>query len=430
MPIEYPKEIQEDIEEGREFLRRHGKIDIVERRKIILESLALSDDELKNLKSFEIKYENFVKKLKDLRNVQRLHRLRELAGTTDVYDKPRPQSGVEIRLPAFHSRFDHSELCAEQVKFAGIKLGLSEEDIIISYTAAMLHDIGHPALSHIGDYFLEKKGKGNHEERAIAAILNTENKIHQLLEENGIDAGAVVETIEEKGYLGTLQSIFDTLSYLVVDSEMIRKPIYKDNGASFIRDLQGIEKKRGLVRVGNTNLWQELLEKRAEMMRDVYLHPAHRRQRAAMRHLMQIAINKGHLTLSEIEQGVDKDIEMKLQSLVQYDRGAAIFGGRENTTPYLREYLELWGLANGEYDPELWQRRMFESQGKTDAFLYENISPKALDQTVIVTPFDYTQKKLAVLDEKSGEKRILKSQNVELRDWDTMHIAYIPKFIK
>lgn len=428
MPIEYPPEILGEMLEAREFMKKHGKIDIAERRKIILESLGLNDDELKNLESFENKHENFIKKLKDLPAVQRLHRLRELAGTADVYDKSRFKGGVEIRLPAFHSRFDHGELCAEQVKFAGIKLGLSKEDIIISYTAAILHDIGHPALSHIGDYFLEKKGRGNHEERAITAISDTENKIHQLLKENGVDTEAVVQTIKEKGYLGTLQSIFDTLSYLIVDSEMIRKPIYKDNGASFIRDLEGIEKEGDLIRVGNANLWQELLEKRAGMMRDVYLHPSHRRQRAAMRHLMQIAINKGHLTLSDIEWGVDKDVEFLLQSLVQKDPGAAIFADREEMKPYLSDYLELWGLANGEYDPKLWQRRIFESQEKMDVFLYENILPKTFEQTVVVTPFDYTKKKLSVINEKSGEKIILKSQNVELRDWDTMYIAYIPKF--
>jgi hypothetical protein len=430
MPIEYPPEILGEMLEAQEFMKKHGKVGIGERREVLIKSGTLSEEEQKRLTSFENQYEHFIKELKAAPEVKRLKGLRELAGTANVYDKPQPGGGARVSLPAFHTRFDHGELCAEQVKFAGIKLGLSDEEILISFSAAMLHDIGHPTLCHIGDYFLEKKGRGNHEERGIAIIQNKKSSINQLLEKNNIDPERVAQTIAEKGYLGTMQSLFDTLSYLTVDSEMIRKPLYQDNGAGLIQNLAGIDKDKGLLKVEKVELWQDLLEKRAEMMRDVYLHPAHRRQRAAMRQLLQVAINKGHLTLDNIERGVDKDIEMRLQSLVQHDRGAAIFGGREDATPYLREYLELWGLANGEYDPELWQRMMFENQEKMNAFLYEKLKPEALEQTVIVTPFDYTKKKLVVVDDERGEEIILKSQNVELRDWDTMHIAYIPKFIK
>jgi hypothetical protein len=429
MPIELPPEILGEILESQEFMKKHGKVGVAERREILVEAGALNEEELQRLAVFEKKHELFMETLKETPEVQRLQMLRQLAGTANVYDKAGIGDGFKIFRPAFHTRLEHGELCAELAKMAGIKLGFPDEEILVSSAAATVHDIGHPALSHIGDYFLEKKGRGDHEKRGVAAIQNKKSRVNQVLTENGVSPEKVAEVVAEEGYLGTIQSSFDTLSYLVVDSEMIQRPIYPDNGARLIQSLAGIDKEKNKIIVNDTEPWQQLLEKRAEMMRDVYLNPVHRRQRAAMRHLMQIAIDKGHLTLDEIEKGTDKDIEMKLQSLVQYDPGAAIFGGRNETTPHLREYLELWGLANGELEPETWQVRMFDDQGSMNKFLYENLGPKELEQTVIVTPFDYTKKKLSVIEEKSKEEVVLKSQNVELGDWDTKYIAYIPKLI-
>lgn len=429
MPIEYPPEIIGDMLEAREFMKKHGQSDIAERREILIASSALNEEELKKLTSFEKEHESFFAELKKAPEVKRLARLQELAGTANVYDKAQPGYGTKVFLPSFHTRLEHGELCAELGKFAGIKLGLSDEEILVLFSAGMVHDIGHPALSHMGDYFLEKKGRGDHEERGIAAIRNKKSRVNQVLEKNGIDPEKVAQAVAEEGYLGTIQSSFDTLSYLVVDSEMIQNPLYPGNGASLVQSLAGIDKEKNRIIISDVEPWQDLLEKRAEMMRDVYLHPAHRRQRAAMRHLMQIAINQGHLTLDEIEKGADKDIEMKLQSLVQHDPGAAIFGGREETAPHMKEYLELWGMAIGDFEPDIWQTRMFDSQESLNRFLYDNIDPRALEQTVVVSPMDYTKKKVVAIDEKNREEVVLRSKNVELRDWDTKYIAYIPKFI-
>ncbi|MFA6193849.1 MAG: HD domain-containing protein [Parcubacteria group bacterium] len=428
MPIELPPEILGEIFEAHEFMKKHGKIDIAQRRETMLKASALDEAETQRLVDFEKKYESFFKELKETPEIERLKMLRQLAGTANVYDKAQPGGGAQVFQPAFHTRFEHGELCAELAKFAGVKLGLSDEEILVAFAAGMVHDIGHPALSHIGDYFLENKGHGDHETRGIAAIQDKKSRVNQVLTKNGVSPEKVAEVVAEEGYLGTIQSSFDTLSYLVVDSEMIQRPIYPDNGASLIQSLAGIDKEKNKIVVSGIEPWQELLERRAEMMRDVYLNPVHRRQRAAMRHLMQTAINKGHLTLDEIKEGTDKDIEMKLQSLVQYDPGAAIFGGRNETTPHLSEYLELWGMANGEFDPEIWEFRKFDDQQSLKKFLYEKMGPKTIEQTVIVSPMDYTKKKLTVIKEASKKEMILKSQNVELDDWDTNYIAYIPKF--
>jgi len=426
MSMELPPEILGDIFEAQEFARGHGIRNISERREELLN--CLDEEERSRLLEVEQKTENLVEGLMNLPEVKRLRQLRQLAGTTNVYEGQSPR-GVGVMQPAFHSRYDHSELLAEQVKFAGVKLGLADDEIETMIASAWLHDIGHPALSHLGDYFLEKKGRGDHETRAVAAIQKKNSPISNLLASENINAEKVVETILEKGYLGSVQSFCDTLSYLVVDSEMIKLPILPDQGAVLIKDLSGVDKKEGCLVVKDPKLWQMFLEVRAEMMKEVYLNPINRRQRGAMRHLMQIAINQDHLSLEDIEKGTDQSVEMRLQSLVQYDPGAAIFGNRQENAPHLKKYIELWGLAHGEFSPELWNRRMFDSRKELEKYLFDNVKPDQLEQTVVVEPQDYTRKKLPVVDEKTGEKKVLKSHEVELRDWDTKYIAYIPKFL-
>lgn len=412
-------EISGDIFEADDTITEvYGYYPIERRRLNLLDSL--SENEKNRLGEINQEVFELESSLKSLPEVSRLKELMQLGGTAER---------------AFHSRFDHSELLAEQVKFAGIKAGLSNDKIKEMIAAAWLHDIGHSALSHVSDVVLEKYKFGNHEQRGVKAIEDVRGSISKVLVAHGVDPKNVSEIINEKGYLGKLQSIFDTLSYLVIDSDIVKRPLYKNQGAELISDLRRIDKEKELIVIGTLEKWQQLLENRAIMMRDIYLHPDNRRNRAATRVLLEIAAKKKLLLFEKVIKGNDEDIEMNLQSLVQFDPGAAFLAGKTGNFPFLEEYKDIWGLRYGPIDSDEWEVKMFETKGKMFEYLSEVIPQdlimEALEQTVIVSPFDYTRKEITVLPEGSENPVTLKAKGVELRKEDIQYTVYIPrKFMK
>ncbi len=428
----YPMEILREYEKSFEHEESHGIMDIKKRREQLLQSLR-SQEKIR-LTEIERESNELVTDIKNLPRVRRLIRLDQQGGIVDYENFTIFPHGAEVKTKTFHTRYQHSELLAEQIKFAGVRLGLPVEEIKILISSAWLHDIGHPALSHVGDELLKKKGRGDHESRAIKLITDEKGNIFRALKKHGIEPQRIAETIKEDGHLGSLQSICDTLSYLVIESDMLGKHIYDDAGVGLIGDLAGIDKKKNLIVVKTPDLWKKFLENRAKLMKEVVLHPKCRKSRAAIRQLLFLAIDEQAITLEQLEKGSD-EIITNLQSQVQNDVKAAVFSGRTDCFPHLRKYINLWKLAHSDWaDPRKWQRTMFESEGKLKNYLFETLPPEKMEeilrQTVIVSPFDYTRKSLTVLPEGAEEPVTLQAQNVKLRDEDTHYIVFIPKFIK
>ena len=106
------------------------------------------------------------KQLIDSYPLQRLHRLRQLAGSEFVYPG------------ANHTRFEH---CIGVMHLAG-KLSenqnlsqlFSEDEIQIVRMASLLHDVGHGPFSHIFEHLLEKFMKKNHEDMTKWLIQKSE----------------------------------------------------------------------------------------------------------------------------------------------------------------------------------------------------------------------------------------------------------------
>jgi HD-GYP domain-containing protein (c-di-GMP phosphodiesterase class II) len=428
----YPMELLREYEESFEHEESHGIMDIKKRREQLLQSLA--PQEKIRLTEIEREINELVADIKNLPRVRRLTCLDQLGGIIDYENFTIFPHGAEVKTKTFHTRYHHSELLAEQIKFAGVKLGLSIEEIKILVSSAWLHDIGHPALSHVGDELLKKKGRGDHESRAIKLITDEKGNIFRALKKHGIEPQKIAETIKEEGYLGSLQSVCDTLSYLIIDSAMVGKHIYHDTGAGLIGDLSGIDKQRNIIIVKTTELWKDFLEKRASLMKDLILHPFHRRCRAAVRQLLLLALDEQAVTLEQLEKGSD-EIIANLQSQVQKDARAAVFSGRNDYFPHLEKYINIWSLAHdNKVDSKKWQRIMFENEENLNDYLFRTLPSNKLEeilrQTVIVSPFDYTRKTITVLPEGSQETVTLQAQNVKLRDEDTHYIVFIPKFIK
>jgi HD superfamily phosphohydrolase len=106
------------------------------------------------------------KQLIDSYPVQRLHRLRQLAGSEFVY------SGAN------HTRFEHSigvmYLAGKLTENQNISQFLSEEEIQIVRMASLLHDVGHGPFSHVFEHLLVKFLNKTHEDMTQWIIQKSE----------------------------------------------------------------------------------------------------------------------------------------------------------------------------------------------------------------------------------------------------------------
>jgi HD superfamily phosphohydrolase len=107
--------------------------------------------------------------------VQRLHRLRQLAGAEYVYPG------------ANHTRFEHSigvmYLAGRVVENPYISQLVSEDEIATVRIAGLLHDVGHGPFSHVFEQLLEKELDKTHEDITTWIIKNSELK--DVLKKNG-----------------------------------------------------------------------------------------------------------------------------------------------------------------------------------------------------------------------------------------------------
>ena len=98
--------------------------------------------------------------------VQRLHRLRQLAGAEYVYPG------------ANHTRFEHSvgvmHLAGEVVGNPNISELVDEDEAEMIRIAALLHDVGHGPFSHVFEYLLTRKLDKTHEDLTTWIIQKSE----------------------------------------------------------------------------------------------------------------------------------------------------------------------------------------------------------------------------------------------------------------
>ncbi len=122
------------------------------------------------------------KKIIDLEAFQRLHRIKQLAGSEYVYPS------------ANHTRFEHALGVMHLAGDAGYRLNLQEEityeDTLLLRLAGLLHDVGHGPFSHVFETILSEE-QLTHEDFTIRVILETE--IGDFIEEEGFSKHLVAE---------------------------------------------------------------------------------------------------------------------------------------------------------------------------------------------------------------------------------------------
>jgi HD superfamily phosphohydrolase len=114
--------------------------------------------------------------------VQRLRRLRQLAGAEYVYPG------------ANHTRFEHSVgvmyLAGRVVENPNISQRISQDEAEMVRIAALLHDVGHGPFSHVFEHLLDKELNKTHEDMTLWIVKNSElkdiiNKVGYKAEEIG-----------------------------------------------------------------------------------------------------------------------------------------------------------------------------------------------------------------------------------------------------
>ncbi len=118
------------------------------------------------------------KEIIDSYPVQRLRRLRQLAGSEYVYPG------------ANHTRFEHSigvmYLAGRAVKNPNISQRINEDEAEKVRIAGLLHDVGHGPFSHVFEHLLDKELNKTHEDMTLWIIENSE--LENILSKQGYDA--------------------------------------------------------------------------------------------------------------------------------------------------------------------------------------------------------------------------------------------------
>jgi HD superfamily phosphohydrolase len=148
----------------------------------------------------------------DTRVVQRLRRLRQLAGAEFVYPG------------ANHTRFEHSLGAMHLAGLLAENITEDETEIQSLRLAALLHDVGHGPFSHIFEEILAKQDR-NHED--ISTWLIQKSELADILKDAGLDpkdlSQLAIGKLASKSKLYLNQVIrssvdVDKLDYIVRDS--------------------------------------------------------------------------------------------------------------------------------------------------------------------------------------------------------------------
>jgi len=121
-----------------------------------------------------------IEELLDTREVQRLRRIRQLGVAALAFP------GAE------HSRFGHALGTAHVMVRLCRALKIDEAQVAPAAAAALLHDVGHPPLSHLMEAALS--GREPHERWSLAVVRSSETEVGSVLARHGLQR-AVAELL-------------------------------------------------------------------------------------------------------------------------------------------------------------------------------------------------------------------------------------------
>jgi HD superfamily phosphohydrolase len=223
--------------------------------------------------------------------VQRLHRLRQLAGAEYVYPG------------ANHTRFEHSigvmYLAGRVVENPYISQLVSEDEIATVRIAGLLHDVGHGPFSHVFEQLLEKELDKTHEDITTWIIKNSELK--DVLKKSGCKPDDV-----SKLAVGNLhrpgKAFLDQIISSAVDVDkqdfVVRDTHHTGAEYGFIdifRLIHTLDVMEGnlAVDVGALSALESLIIARIESFKSIYFHRVGR----AAQIMLALAMDKANIEL-------------------------------------------------------------------------------------------------------------------------------------
>ncbi|MBA3785143.1 MAG: HD domain-containing protein [Acidobacteria bacterium] len=225
-------------------------------------------------------------RLIDTAEFQRLRRIKQLGLALFAYQS------------AEHSRFTHSlgalHLATRTLDKLKTKYEISNEAQIAVRVAALLHDIGHGAFSHVIETILGF----HHEQFTIEAVLSNETEVGQILREFSNDLPENVASIIRGDFrpmalaqLVSSQLDVDRMDYLLRDSLMTGAKYGIYDVEWIIKSLE-IDEENDRLYVAARGIYavEDYLQARYYMFRQVYFHRTLRAAEAVLKSLLRRAL--------------------------------------------------------------------------------------------------------------------------------------------
>jgi HD superfamily phosphohydrolase len=225
-------------------------------------------------------------RLVDSEEFQRLRRIKQLGLALYTYQ------GAE------HSRFTHSigvlHLITRVLDKLSEKHNIKPEDRTAIRAAALLHDIGHGAFSHV----MEKVLDFHHENFTVESVLSNETEVGKALREYSNELPERVASVIEGKFqplalaqLVSSQLDVDRMDYLLRDSLMTGAK-YGLYDLEWIINALAIDEGSDRIYVTARGLYavEEYLQARYYMFRQVYFHRTLRSAEAVLRSVLRRAL--------------------------------------------------------------------------------------------------------------------------------------------
>ncbi|MFH1257404.1 MAG: HD domain-containing protein, partial [Candidatus Micrarchaeota archaeon] len=242
----------------------------------------------------------------DTPGMQRLHYVRQLTLAYLVYPS------------ALHTRFEHSLGTFHLTKLLSDRLLEDKEEKQLLRLAALLHDVGHSAFSHMPEELIEEKTGKDHELLGEEKILR--GNIAEILIKNHISPRELLKAMKSSeaqiisSDLGTdrmdyllRDAYFTGVAYSLIDAQRLLLSLVLKNGRLMVEE-------KGFLAA------ESLLVSRYLMFNAVYNHHAVRIAGEMLQKALRIAIEDEKLSVPALINGTDEIILHDLKGEPLIDR--------------------------------------------------------------------------------------------------------------
>jgi HD superfamily phosphohydrolase len=243
------------------------------------------------------------KKILDTRPLQRLRRIRQVAGSEYVYPS------------ANHTRLEHSlgVMHLAGLLAQNLPVNLQEDDIQSCRIAGLCHDVGHGPFSHVFEHILEKYYHQTHED--LTEWLIRESEISDVIRDEGFDPAKIGKLAignlkdKEKPFLDQIiRSAVDAdkMDFLVRDSYHTGAEYGRVDIFRLIYTMDVLDNSLAVDLTALPTL-EALVIARVEAFRTIYFHRTGRAAQVMLARALEEAKEAGELDFKTTEEYLDLD---------------------------------------------------------------------------------------------------------------------------